>query len=116
MNQARLRPLAEHDLVRQTRYYQSTADAEVAERFFNAAIEALGMIETMPDVVSLRLGELADIPGLRSFRITGFPHGWFYFTGENHVDVVRLLSYAQDIPSLLADTDERPPTDQASGD
>jgi len=108
VNRARLRPLAEHDLVQQTRYYQSAADADVAERFFDAAVEALGTIKTMPGVGSLRLGELCGVPGLRSFRINGFPHGWFYFIAESHVDVVRLLSYAQDIPALLSDTDDGP--------
>ncbi len=105
MNPARLRPLAEHDPVQQTHYCQAT-DAHVAERIFNAAVDELRTIETMPGVGSPRLGELCDVAGLRSFRITGFPHGWFYFTSENYVDVVRLLSYAQDIPTLLAGTND----------
>ncbi len=106
MTTARLRPLAETDLVERTRYYRSEAGHDIGERFFDTAIDALHTIEKMPGLGSLRLGELCAVPGLRSFRITGFPCGWFYFERDDHVDVVRLLSYAQDLPALLADADD----------
>ena len=60
----------------------------------------------MPGVGSIRLGELCDVAGLRSCRIPGFPCGWFFFQRADYIDVVRLLSYAQDLPNLLADIDE----------
>jgi len=60
----------------------------------------------MPGVGSLRLGDLCDVPSLRSFQISGFPCGWSYFERDHYVDVVRLLSYAQDLPALLADIDD----------
>ena len=41
------------------------------------------------------------MPGLRSFRLTRLPCGWFYFERADHIDVVRLLSRTQDLPSLL---------------
>jgi toxin ParE1/3/4 len=106
VTQARLRPLAETDLIERTRYYRSEAGHAVAERFFDTAIDALHTIENMPGAGSLRLGELCDVPGLRSLRIAGFPCGWFYLERADHVDVVRLLSYARDLPTLLADVDD----------
>ena len=106
MTSARLRPLAETDLVERTRYYRSEAGHEIGERFFDTAVDTLRTIEKMPGVGSLRLGELCDVPGLRSFRIRGFPCGWFYFERNDYVDVIRLLSYAQDLPALLADIDD----------
>ena len=58
-----------------------------------------------PGAGSPRLGEICGIDGLRFRRVTGFPCGWFYFVAPDHVDVVRLLADAQDLPSLLADTE-----------
>jgi hypothetical protein len=31
--------------------------------------------------------------------------GWFYFVRSDHVDVVRLLADAQNLPVILADLD-----------
>lgn len=106
MTPARLRPLAEDDLVQRTRHCRTEAGHDVAERFFDTAVDTLRTIEEMPAIGSPRLGEMCDIPGLRSFRIAGFPCGWFYFDRPHHLDVVRLLHYAQDLPGLLAAPDE----------
>ena len=106
MTPAQLRPLAETDLVERTRYYRSEAGHDVAARFFDTAVHTLQTIESLPGIGSLRLGELCDVPGLRSFRIARFPCGWFYFERADHIDVVRLLSYTQDLPSLLAKVDD----------
>ena len=106
MTSARLRPVAETDLVERTRYYRTEAGHEIGGRFFDTAVDTLHTIEKLPGVGSLRLGELCDVPGLRSFRISGFPCGWFYFERDDYVDVVRLLSYAQDLPAILADIED----------
>lgn len=103
MTQVRLRPLAEVDLVDQTRYYAAEADASVAERFFDTAIETLAVVADRPEGGSLRIGELCAIDGLRVRRIPGFPSGWFYFIRPDHIDVVRLLGFAQDLPAELSD-------------
>lgn len=101
MTITRLRPLAEADLIERTRHYRSEAGGAVGERFFAAAIAALRTIERMPRAGSPRIGELCEIPGLRVRRILGFPCAWFYFVGTKHVDVVRLLADAQDLPVIL---------------
>ena len=103
MTSARLRPQARVDLVEQTRYYRSEGGDDLGGRFFDAAISALDAIGRMPGAGSPRLGELCDIPGLRARRVTGFPCGWFYFVAADHIDVVRLLADAQDLPANLAD-------------
>lgn len=106
MSAVRLRPLAEADLVERTRYYRSEGGEELGGRFFNAAIESLGVVERMPGTGSLRIGELSGVPGLRSSRLAGFPCGWFHFERVDHVDVVRLLAYAQDLAAILGDIDQ----------
>ena len=98
-----LRPLAEADLIARTRFYRGEGGDGLGERFFDAAVAALGAITRMPGAGSPRVGELCGIPGLRVRRVVGFPCGWFYFIANGHVDVVRLLADAQDLPTILAD-------------
>ena len=38
-----------------------------------------------------------------SVASSSFPCGWFYFVADDHVDVVRLLADAQDLPTILAE-------------
>ncbi len=101
MTPARLRPLAEADLIERSRYFAAHAGADVATRFFDASVAALVAVERLPGTGSPRIGELCGIPGLRVRRIEGFPCGWFYFVRADHVDVVRLLADSQDIAAVL---------------
>ena len=105
MKEARLRPLAEADLVAATRHYAGEAGQALAERMFDAALAALDSLERMPAMGSPRLGQLCDIPGLRGWRVEGFPMQWFYFEAADHLDVVRLLGDRQDIFNILAAAD-----------
>lgn len=105
MTVARLRPLAETDLIERTRYFRVEGGDQLGARFFDTAVASLRAIEQMPRAGSLHIGELCEIPGLRIRRITGFPCGWFYFVHADRLDVVRLLADAQDLPAILADLD-----------
>ena len=107
MTTTRLRPLAEADLVERTRSYRREGGDQLGERFFGAAVAALEAIGRMPGAGSPRMGELCGVPGLRFRSVAGFPCGWFYFVAADHVDVVRLLAEAQDLPTLLGDTERQ---------
>ena len=97
-----LRPLAEADLVERTQHYRREGGDGLGAQLFDPAVAALSAIRRMPRSGSPHVGELCGIPGLRVCRVIGFPCGWFYFVGDNHVDVVRLLADAQDLPMILA--------------
>jgi toxin ParE1/3/4 len=97
----RLRPAAEEDLVEATRHYNSEAGRRVAERFFDDALAALDTLKQQPLTGSPRLGQMCDVPGLRSWRLKDFPMQWFYFDTPRHLDVVRLLGDRQDILAIL---------------
>ena len=103
MNQVRLRPLAETDLVEQTHYYASEGGEELGGRFFDTAISTLDTVGNRPEGGSLRISELCEIESLRVRQVKGFPCGWFYFISDDHIDVVRLLGYAQDLPAELSE-------------
>ena len=70
---------------------------------FDAAIAALETIERRPAMGSPRMGQLCELPGLRSWRVTGFPMQWLYFEVPDHLDVVRLVGDRQDILAILQD-------------
>lgn len=105
MTSTRLRRQAEVDLVERTRYSRREGGDELGSRFFDAAIASLQAIGRMPGAGPPQIGELCDIPGLRCRRVAGFPYGWFYFIAARHVDVVRLLADARDLPANLASTE-----------
>ena len=102
MKPVRLRPRAEADLVEVARYYARDGGLALGERVFDAALAALEPIQQRPSIGSPRLGLLCDIPGLRSWRVTGFPIQWLYFEASDHIDIVRLLGERQDMIAILA--------------
>ena len=105
MKRARLRPQAEQDLVEAARYYSKHGGSTLGQRFFDAALSSLAPIRREPSMGSPRLGQLCEIPGLRSWRVQGFPVRWLYFEREDHLDIVRLLGERQDIVPILSDDD-----------
>jgi toxin ParE1/3/4 len=96
-----LRPQAEVNLMDATRHYEREGGIELAEHMVDAAIAALEPIERMLEMGSPRLGLLCEIPGLRSWRVAGFPMQWLCFEAEDHLDVVRLIGDRQDVVAIL---------------
>lgn len=84
------------------RHYAREGGIALGERVFDAAVAALEAIERMPAMGSPRLGQLCDIPDMRSWRVSDFPVQWFYFEATDHLDVVRLLGDRQDIAAILS--------------
>ncbi len=105
MKPAFLRPQAKLDRKDEVRYYRTYAGTAVASNLVEASRKALDQLERDPGIGSPRIGQFLDIPGLRSWRIAGFPLAWFYFENEEFLDVVRLLGERQDIAAILGDKD-----------
>jgi toxin ParE1/3/4 len=101
---AHLRPLALADRKDSARYYRRVASSRIAEEMVIAARDALNQIEQNPGMGSPSIGQQLDIPGLRSWGVSGFPLVWFYFEREDYLDVVRLLGERQDILAILKST------------
>jgi toxin ParE1/3/4 len=100
---ALLRPRAQEDLIELARGYAQQGGRALGERMFDAALAALAPVQRMPGMGSPRLGQMCEIPGLRSWRVAGFPMQWFYFEADDHLDVVRLLCDRQDVIAILAE-------------
>lgn len=104
MTRAWLRPRAEDDLVERAGYYLAQGSGALAERFVDAAFAAFRAAERMPHS-GTPSAESAEVPGLRAWRIQGFPVRWYYFVTDHRLDVVRLLADAQDLRSILGDAE-----------
>jgi len=100
---AHLRPLAKQDRRHEVRYHRAKAGTTVAPQLVIVVGLALKQIEQDPRIGSPRLGLLAEIQGLRSWRVKGLPLVWLYLEREDHLDVIRLLGERQDILSILGD-------------
>jgi len=98
---ALLRPLAKEDRKAEVRYYRERAGQEVAIRLVTQTGLALEQMQLNPGIGSPRWGQLAEVDGLRAWRVTGFPLVWLYFERPDHLDVLRLVGERQDILSIL---------------
>lgn len=101
MKPAIVRPQARTDLRTEIVYYRKHASKLIANQLASATDDALRHLQHNPGTGSPRIGQMLDIPGLRSWRVSGFPLIWFYFEREDYLDVVRLLGERQDILSIL---------------
>ncbi len=101
MKQVRLRPKAKDDRQSEVRYYRINAGTNIAEALVLATRLALQQIEREPGIGSPRLGQLAEISGLRASRVNGFPLVWLYLERDDHLDLIRLLGERQDILAIL---------------
>lgn len=96
-----LRPQARADLRAEVIYYRKHAGKKIATQLVSAADAALQHLSQNPGIGSQRISQILDIPGLRSWRVSGFPLILFYFEQDNCVDIVRLLGERQDIFTIL---------------
>lgn len=86
--------------------YVDEAGVDVALSFIDALEKAYRLIGDNPAAGSPRYGLMLDIPGLRSWRLRGFPHLIFYVERVDVLDVWRVLHGSRDMPATLVDPDE----------
>ena len=103
MKPARLRPRAKQDLSDTAVYYAEQGGTALGSRFLKAATTALEPLRRMPGLGSPRLAYDCRIPGLRVWRVHGWPVVWLYVKRDAFLDVLRLLGERQDIVAILHD-------------
>lgn len=87
-------------------YYTDEGGPDVALSFIDALEQAYGFIGERPAAGSPRWSHGLNLPGLRTFRLKGFPWLVFYLEFETHVDVWRVLHAKRDVPAWLIDGDD----------
>ena len=71
-----------------------------------AALEkAYAHISRLPATGSPRYGHELDLPGLRSWPLTGYPYLVFYVERTDHIDVWRVLHGQRDIAAWMHEPD-----------
>lgn len=90
-------------------HYLSEGAEHAALGFIDALESAYAHLARHAATGSPRYGHALNIPGLRSWPLTRYPHLVFFMEREDHVDVWRVLHGQRDIPAWLAnDTDPNP--------
>lgn len=101
----RLRALALADVDAAIAYYLQEAGTDVALGFIDALEQAHQHLGRQPASGSPRYAHELNLPGLRSWSLTRYPHLVFYIEQAEHVDMWRVLLGARDIPTWLSEAD-----------
>jgi toxin ParE1/3/4 len=98
------REAAHQDVETALEHYLKEAGSAVAMNFIDQLEKAYVHIARHPATGSPRYAQELNLPGLRSWAVTGFPHLVFYVETENQIDVWRVLHERRDLPERLRET------------
>lgn len=95
------REQANRDVDEAVAYYLSEAGEAVAMGFVDALEQAYGHIGRHPATGSQRYAHELNLPDLRVWPLTRYPHLVFYVEHSHHIDVWRVLHSQRDIPAWM---------------
>jgi len=99
------RTLANRDIDEVIAYYLGEESPSAALGFIDALEQAYAHIGVHPATGSPRYAHELNLPGLRSWPLTGYPHLVFYVERPDHIDVWRVLHGQRDIPTWMQQPD-----------
>ena len=100
------RELANHDINEIIGYYLGESAEQAAYGFIDALEEAYAHIGRHPATGSPRYAHELNLPGLRFWPLSRYPHLVFYVERPDHIDVWRVLHGKQDIPEWMIQIDD----------
>jgi toxin ParE1/3/4 len=95
------REQANQDVDEAIAYYLAESAVRAALGFIDALEQAYAHIGRHPGTGSPRHAHELNLPGLRAWKLTGYPHWVFYVERPEHVDVWRVLHGQRDIPAWM---------------
>ncbi len=95
------REQADHDANEAIVSYRDSVSERVPMRFVDALEESYAYLIDHSGAGSPRYSHELDIPGLRFWRLTGYPYLVFYIETVDVVDVWRVLHEERDLPQWL---------------
>lgn len=95
------RALANRDVDDAIRHYLQEHAPDAALSFIDALEQAWGRIARHPGIGSPRYAHELNLPGLRSWPLTGFPYLVFYVEQPDCIDVWRVLHGGRDVPAWM---------------
>jgi toxin ParE1/3/4 len=96
---------AEQDVEDALEHYIAEHTLQAALGMIAALEKAYAHISRHPATGSPRYGHELDLPGLRSWPLTGYPYLVFYLERTDHIDVWRVLRGQRDIPAWMYEPD-----------
>ena len=99
------REQANRDVNEVIAYHLSEAGDAVAMGFVDALEKAYGHIGRHPATGSPHYAHELNLPGLRVWPMTRYPHLVFYVERPDHIDVWRVLHGQRDIPAWMQEPD-----------
>ncbi len=95
------RQQANRDVDEAIAYYLGEEAEQVALGFIDALEKACARIGRQPAIGSPRYAHELDLPGLRAWPLTRYPHIVFYVEHPDHIDVWRALHGQRDMPAWM---------------
>lgn len=99
------REQAHRDVDEALAYYLGKGSEAVALGFIDALEKAYGHIGRHPATGSPRYAHELNLPALRAWPLTRYPHVVFYLEHPGHIDLWRVLHGQRDIPAWMQDPD-----------
>ncbi len=100
------RELANNDIDEIIAYYLGESAEQAAYGFIDALEDAYAYIGRHPATGSPRYAHELNLPGLRFWPVTRYPHIVFYLERPDHIDVWRVLHGTRDIPQWMVTVDD----------
>jgi toxin ParE1/3/4 len=97
----RLRPAARDDLRAVLDPYRADSGPGIALAFADRVQRTLVSIAAGAETGTARLAVALDLPGLRLWGLSRFPHVLVGFERPDHVDVIRILHDKRDLPAAF---------------
>lgn len=99
------REQANRDVDDAVAHYLNEATETVALGFIDALEQAYNHIGRHPATGSPRYAHELNLPSLRVWQLTSYPHLVFYVERPDHIDVWRVLHGQRDIPAWMQESD-----------
>ncbi|NDU93137.1 MAG: type II toxin-antitoxin system RelE/ParE family toxin [Ferrovum sp.] len=100
------RELANRDVEEAIAHYLGEDAEQAALGFIDSLEQAYAHISRHPASGSPRYAHELNLPGLRFWPLTRYPHLVFYTEHSDHIDVWRVLHGQRDIPAWMQQPDE----------
>ena len=99
------RELANRDIDAAIKHYLRENAEQAAIGFIDALEQAYAHIGRNPATGSPRYAHELNLPGLRFWPLTHYPHLIFYIERDDRIDVWRVLHGQRDIPAWMHEPD-----------
>lgn len=99
------REQASRDVDEAIAHYVGEGAAHAARGFIDALERAYTHIDPHPATGSPRYAHELNLPGLRVWPVTRYPHLVFYVERPDHIDVWRVLQGQRDVPAWMSEPD-----------